>query len=190
MIFAPLLESLWFVAAAWVAAELLLIALWSWRRSRTWARAVWIGFAALPVLLAASSLVVTDRERIRAVCRDLADAVENSAPEVIERRLADDFESEGLDREAFIRRVRNALDRYKVWNVALHGLNVELLTDDAGKAEFRTTANVRGEGVVYEWFASRWRLGFARRGDGWLVTRVERLPDRGGSALRLDELFR
>ena len=43
-----LFESLWMLAAALAAVQFTLIAIWSWLRSRTAARAVCIGFAVIP----------------------------------------------------------------------------------------------------------------------------------------------
>ena len=176
MITKLLFESKWILAAAWVAAQFTLIAIWSWRRSRPWARTVWVGFIALPLLLVISSLVVTARERIITACEHLAASVEARDVAAIQRTLADDFEAEGLDRDAFIRRLERELTRYRVWDVTLRQFEVTFPREDVGVVEFHATARVRSADIVHEWVASRWKLTFHNRSSAWQLARIKAIP--------------
>jgi hypothetical protein len=164
------------LAVAWVAAQFVLIAIWSWRRSRLWARTVWVGFVALPVLFTLSLVVVTPRERIIAACEHLAASVEAGDVSAIDQMLADDFEVEGLDRDAFIERVEQTLTRYRVRDISLRQFGVTFPRKDVGVVEFHATAHVRSPELVHDWLASRWRLTFRRNGDTWRLTGIKSVP--------------
>ncbi len=161
---------------AWVAVQFVLIAIWSLRRSRPWARTVWVGLVVLPLLLTLSSVVVTARERIIAACEHLAASVEAGDLPAIEQMLADDFEVEGYDRDAFVERVEQTLTRYRVWDVNLRQFEVSFSRKDVGVVEFHATAHVRSPELVHDWFASRWRLTFHRKGDTWRLTGIRSIP--------------
>jgi hypothetical protein len=185
-----LFESLWMLAAVWVPLQFILIAVWSWRRSRPSARAVWVGFAALPMLMLVSSVVVTQREQIIALCEDLGGFVEDGDVDAIGKRLADACEVEDLDRDAFLSRVEDTLARYHIWDVGLGSFETTFSSDGACAVEFHATARVRSNDIPYEWFASRWRLNFRRIGDSWLVTKIKPVPTPQGNLPSLADLLR
>ena len=185
-----LFESFWMLAAVWVPLQFTLVAIWSWRRSQPLARTVWVGFAALPVLMLASSVVVTQREHIIAVCEELGGFVEDGDVDAIGQRLADACEVEDLDRAAFLSRVEDTLTRYHIWDVSLRSFETSFPTDGACVVEFHATARVRSSDIPYEWLASRWRLTFRRTGDSWLVTNIRPLATPQGNLPSLGDLLR
>lgn len=179
---------LWRPAIAWVGVQFVLIALWSWRRSGRCARAVWGGFAVLPLLLVVSSLLVTDRERIILLCEQLAEDVEAHDVAAIDRRLAEDFRIDGHDRTEFLDRLEGTLSRYRVWDVKLRSFQVSFPRPDVATATFHATARVRSEDLLYEWIAASWKLTFVRRGESWLVTGIAR--ERDHNPFQLGDLLR
>jgi len=185
-----LFESFWMLAAVWVPLQFTLVAIWSWRRSQPSARTVWVGFAALPVLMLASSVVVTQREQIIAVCEELGGFVEDGDVDAIGKRLAGNCQAENLDRAAFLSRVEDTLTRYHVWDVNLRSFETSFPTDGACVVEFHATARVRSNDLPYEWFSSRWRLTFRSIGDSWLVTKIKPLPTPQGNLPSLSDLLR
>ena len=169
-------ESLWLLAVVWFAVQFALVAVWSWRRTASTARVVWSGFAALPLLVALSASVVTPRERIVLLCKELGAFVDEGNVTAIGLRLTNDFALEDFDREAFLAHVERSLTEFHVDDPRLSGFGVELTEANHGTVEFHASARVRSPDLVYDWIASRWRLTVRRVGDEWRVSRIEALP--------------
>ncbi len=183
-----LFDGLWSPAIAWVFVQFILIGCWSWTRSRTHARVVWGGFAALPLLLVLSAAVVTDRERIVLLFEQLAEAVETRDVGAIARHLDEDFSVNRLDRQGFIEEVERLLARYKIWDAKLRRFEIRFPGPDRAEASFHATARVRSEELLYDWFAARWKSKLVRRGDVWLVTSIVRSRGSAGGPLQLGDL--
>lgn len=169
-------ERPWRLTVSWVAVQFLLICVWSWLRTPRTGQAALFGFAVFPVLLVASIFVVTDRERVIALCRELAHEVERGNAFAIEQHLADDFMAGNLARNGFADRLRVALERYRVDYPRLRRFNVSFPSDTTAKAEFEATARVRAPDAFHGQMMSRWRVGFRRHEDAWMVTSLEALP--------------
>ena len=176
MITRILFESLWLLAVVWVVVQFTLIAIWSRQRNRLWARTVWGGFAAGPLLLILSIVVVTSREQIIELCEDLARHVDKGDVAAIDPRLAADFEAGQLGRDEFVDRLERTLTRYRVDNPELRGFVVTFPAKDVGVAEFRASASVRSPELIYDRFTSRWRATCRRSNGEWKVTKLESLP--------------
>ena len=176
MITGILFENLWSLAIAWVMVQFILIAMWSRRRDRLSARIVWGGFAALPLLVILSIMVVTPREQIIRLCRDLAGYVDDGNVAAIEENLASDVDAGGLRRDEFTIRLERTLTYYRVDDPVLRGFEVTLPGADLGVAEFQASANIRSPELIHDWFTSRWRLTCRRSGGEWEVTKIESLP--------------
>ncbi len=159
-----------------VAIQLALIAIWSWRRSRVWARIVWIGLAAIPMLPLVSVLVVTPREQIVGLCHDLAALVDEGDAAAIGPHLAGGFEAGGLDRVEFLERVERTLARYHVEDVRLHRFSVSFPREEEGVAVFDSACRVRSADAFLDRLTARWRVTFGSRGALWKVTKIEALP--------------
>ncbi len=191
-----LLESLWLLAVVLVAVQFALIVVWSWLRSRAAARAVWIGFAAIPALLILSTVVETPRERIIQVCRELADAVETVTQRpagdigVIGQHLAGSFEANGLDRTEVLDRAKAVFERYTIHDPRLRNFEVTLPQQDMGTATFNASCRVESQEGYYGYLPTRWRLRFRLLGDTWKVTRAEPIPIPPLNLRGLDEVLR
>ena len=185
MISRILFESPWLLVITWVAVQFILIAVWSWQRSKAAGRIVWVGFAAAPLLLITSVLVVTPREQIINLTRTLAGHVDDPNLRAIKLLLADDFHAGDFDRDTFLDRLEPALTKYRIDDPRLRWFQVSFPESDVGVVEFHATAHVRSPEVLYDWIASRWRLTFRREGEQWLLTEVESLPT---PPLNLDNL--
>jgi len=159
-----------------IAIQLVLIAVWSWRRSSVWSRVVWAGFVAFPALLVLSVVVVTPRERIVGLCRELTRLVEGGNVAAIGGHLADDFEAAGLDRDDFLERVTEALTNYRVTDARLSRFEVKFPQERVGIAEFQAVCWVRSADKYQDRLLSRWRLTFRGQGRDWKVRGIEALP--------------
>jgi hypothetical protein len=171
-----LFERPWRLAVSWVGLQFLLICLWSWQRTPRIRHAVLFGFAVFPVLLAASILVVTDRERVITLCRELALEVERGDAFAIEQHLADDFLAGDLDRDRFADRLQTALERYRVDYPRLRRFDVSFPSETTAIAEFEATARVRSPNTFYGQMLSKWRISFRRHHKDWLITSLEAIP--------------
>ena len=176
MISKLLFESFWQLLILLVAVQFGFIAVWSWRRTRLWTRTVWIGFATMPVLLLLSIIVVTPREEVIGICRDLAAAVELGDPGAIGKHLAEDFEAAEFSRFEFLDRVEQSLTRYDVDQARLRNFEVSFPRRNEAVAVFNAACRVRCVDAFFDRLASRWRLTFRDDGRTWRVTKVEALP--------------
>lgn len=154
----------------------MLIAWWSWRRSPAAAKAVWIGFVCIPVLLILSSVVKTRRERIIEAVVDMARCVETEDVFGIERRLAPDFEAGPYDRAAFVARLEAAFQRANIYSPTVRGFEIEFPREDRALAVFQSGCRIEASVASLGWLPLRWRLTFERRQDDWLVNKIETVP--------------
>lgn len=171
-----LLESPFLLLAVLVAIQFGLICVWSWRRSPLWRRIVWSGFAAIPTLLLISVLVITTRERIIELCRDLATMAEHGDIARIGRHLADDLEIAGLNRDEFLDRVRQRLSSYRVKDARLRRFEVTRPGEGGVQAVFDAVCSIESADAFLRQMVSRWRVTFRRSGARWEIVDVEALP--------------
>ena len=176
MISKLLFESPWMVLVLLVVIQFGLTAIWSRRRSRLWARIVWTGLGAIPLLPLVSILVVTSREQIVGLCHDLAAMVDEGDAAAIGLHLAGDFEAAGLDRMEFLERVERTLARYGVDNARLHRFNVAFPRKKEGVAVFDSTCRIRSVDAFLDRLTARWRVTFRSHDGPWQVTKIEALP--------------
>lgn len=159
----------------WVAMQFILICIWSARRDRTAARLVWSGFAAIALLQTAALLIDTPAERIVALCRAMAKAVDEGEITTLARHLHSDFTAGGLDKEEFVSAVSSALTRYRVDNPRLRRFAVEFPAEGEARATFNASSRVR-TARSYGHIPSRWRAHFRDYQGTWQLTRLESLP--------------
>lgn len=153
--------------------EFVLVWFWSRRRSAATARGVWIGAATSVALVAMSIAVMTPRERIAAVCRELGRAVDEGDMDAVSVRIASDFSAEELDREELLSRVTLALTRVRVDRVRLRRMEIGVLDEKRAAATFDASCNVRTADGFVGVLPSRWRLSFRLEREEWVVTRIE-----------------
>jgi len=171
-----LLERPWRLSLTLVALQFLLICLWSWRRTTPTRRAVWIGFAAMPVLIVFSASITTTRERIILLCHDLARYVEEGNAAAILARLADDFNVDGLTLGEFEPRLMGALKRYRIDRPSLSRFDVALDGSNHATAVFDAACYVRFDDAIADRVHTRWFVLLRRTRDRWLVTGVKLIP--------------
>ena len=159
-----------------VICQFALISLWSWRRTTACARAVWIGFALVPLLLVVCHLVMTQRERVIVLCNALAEDVDDGDVPAIGRRLTSDFSAADLDREAFLARLIQALTRRQVDRPRLRGFEIAFPAPGQAIATFDASCEVRSAEAFAGRLPSRWRLTCRERAGEWLVAEIEALP--------------
>ncbi len=176
MISRLLFESPWLLLIILALIQIGILTIWWWRRDGSWTRAVWVGFAALPTLLALSLVVVTPTERIVHLCRELASMVDSGDVTGIGRHVADDFEAADFGKSEFLQRAGNTLKRFQVDNARLRAFEVEFPAHDQGLAVFNAVCRIRSTDFVTDWMLSRWRVTFRYNGTAWKVTRIEALP--------------
>ena len=180
----------WFLLIVLLVVAFASIALWSRRRSRLWARLVWVSLAAVPVVPLVSYLVVTDRERIVSLCRDMAEAVEAGDMPAIRRKLASDFEARDLNGAEFIERLEQTLTLHHVIDPALRNFEVTFPVDNQGAVTFNATCRVQSAEGYFDRLPSRWRLTLRKTGHTWEVTTIETIPVPPLNARDLRELLR
>ena len=183
-----LLTRPWSLLIVLVAIEFVLLEVWWWRRDRWSVRLVWIGLAAIPVLSALSYLVVTPRERIIALCHELAVAVESGEMLTIRRHLAGDFEAADLSASEFLDRVEQTLTRYDVIEPRLGDFEVTFPGDGVGVVTFHVTCRI--DSGSFDRLPTRWRVTLRRSNDLWVFTTVETIPVPPLNARNLRELLR
>lgn len=176
------LENAGYLLAVLLAIQCAGVLLWSWRRTRLAARAVMVGFALFPALVLLNALIITPRERIIHLCRDLANMVDDGDVAAIDSCLAETFRAGKADRSRFLDRLRSRLTDYRVDDPRLRDFEVTFPQPDRAVAVFGARCRVRSSAkriaadAFLERLRSRWRLTFRRTAERWLVIGVEALP--------------
>lgn len=170
-----ILESRILLLLAWAPLQIAAIAFWSFQRTTLAKRIVWSGFAALPLLMVVSTIVVTQREEVINLCRRLARAVEQADVAAIAHHIAPDFAAAGYDRDAFLDRLDQRLHQVRVQRPRLSSFDVTA-ADGATIVTFTAAAGVRAPDVPYQYLLTRWRIHLRRAPDTWHITRLEPVP--------------
>jgi hypothetical protein len=171
-----LFEKVWRLILLLAVVVLASFVVWSRKRTRTWARIVWCGLAAIPVLGMLSVLVSTPRERIIGLCRELAVLVDVGDVQSIGAYLADDFTAAGLDREEFLARVEQRITHDHVDHARLRRFDVGFSRNDQALVVFDAVCSIRSADAYRDHVLSRWRLTFKGRNGVWRVSKIEALP--------------
>lgn len=187
---ALLLEHPVVLALCWLVMEIVLLAVWSSRRTRATRNAALIGLAALPVLEAVNFLVVTPREQVITICHDMADAVERNDMDALARHVDAEFSAVDLDRHGFLEAVSNTLSHFRVEEPYLHQFDVTISKGDTAVAEFNASCYVVAQGVRQQRLLSRWRVMMRRRGDAWRMITVDALPTAMSPIRNLRDVLR
>ena len=169
-------EQWWLLCGLLVVVELVCFAVWTRSRTRLAARVTWISLAAVVLLPLLSHLVVTRRERIERLCRDMAHMVDVGDMIALGAMLSGDFEVAGLDSEAFLERTAKALTRYRIDNPSLSGIRVTFPQSGQAVAVFNVVCAVRSAENYLDRLFSRWRLTLVEVESGWQVVTIEAVP--------------
>lgn len=160
-------------ALAAVLGVALFVLLVHWRRSRR-GRPLLIGLGLAVVLLVLQALVVTQREHASRILAQIEADIVRAQTDALAESLAPDFDADGRDRDAFLARVRQWMQRVDVrWLDRLH-LRIEQRAAD----RFVVSASYRAE-VMFDQIGgasrSRWALTFTRTADGWKIVDIQPL---------------
>lgn len=176
-----LLESPLKLLAGAILVEAVLATCWWFRPGRTTSWLVVGGPLLATVLLIVQHLVVTDRERIGQILDALALAVDCEDVDAIADALDEDYEAEGMDKEAFLARVESAFERAEIDEVKI--LNTKITVEgDAASVNLRAHCRIRASDWPYDYFPSAWLLRFVRRDDDWQVQHIRQTKYEGGLA--------
>ncbi len=173
--------------------ELVLLGIWSRRRTPVAGRIAAGGLVVGPLMLMVQAVVETDAERIEDVCRSMALAVEDGDVTSIARHLSGEMRIEtGVrtwDAAELLDRVRR---RLALWDVEEGKLSkFETLVDgDRAEVEFQARCRLVTPEMIVPNHVSRWRLEFRREGDRWKIDDVRPLPTRWMPHESLDGLLR
>jgi hypothetical protein len=153
------------------------VVLWVWARWRTrrTRNAVFAGLVLSIVLLVVQTVVVTDRERIIALCNSLAAAVENGKIAAVAEHLAPDFRSDGVDRDRLLADLTRLLTRVHVEETQLSNFRVSF-ADGQAHAEFDAACRVMAGGYVEGGVGTSWRLTLRQTNETWQVLAIELVP--------------
>lgn len=182
------LESVPALLVTVVAIQFLLVCIWSWSRRPAAARMVWFGFAAIPVLLVISKLVVTSREQIAGVCDEIANRVELADVDGVGRYLDANLSAADFDREQLLHELERVLRTYRVSNATISGLEL-VAVQPAHVVEFAASCDLASRDGDLGRLPTRWRVTFRRAPDRWTITSIETLPVPPLNAKNLRQLL-
>ncbi len=178
-----LLESVVLLSIVETLALAVVVAVDRRRQSTGSRRTVWLALVVCVALLIVQHLVHTDRERIRAVVVQIADAIDAGDVAGVGDHLDDTFQDAGMDKPAWLADLRQKLQRWRIDEAKVGGFAIEV-DQDSAQAWFRATCDWRTDQQSQSGVYSTWRLGFVRRDDGWKLSRV--LEAKFGPAGMLD----
>ncbi len=164
----------------------LLICLILWRRRRTdgTRRALVIALGVSIVLMILQGLITTDREQVRQIIDQLADAVAQKDMVVISAYIDPAYALDGRDRDQVLSRIDASLRRADVDAPYLY--NVKVTTDHGrGQASLTAISYVILDGTSRGQIVSAWQLEFVERPDGWRVTGIDPVKIQGQNVASL-----
>jgi len=177
------------------AVQLVLVAVWSRRRTVRARKAVWIGFVLFPLLIVMQALVVTDRERLIAACHELAYAYRDGDLIAMRRLVSETFESdprrgqEPWSKDDLLDWLEHELTVYRVEEPRLRQFQTEVNGDEA-VVRFAASCRVVSPDQLINRVVSNWELEFGRRDGQWLLENVRPRPSPLFPFARLHDLPR
>lgn len=183
-------ERPWLVGLVLAVVVVVMARRWAVVGTRAAARDAWVTLGLAIGLLVLNVAIVTPRERITAICHELAAAAEAGDVQVIRGYVADSFTAAGVDRAAFMDQVESTLTRYHLEEAKVWSLDVVIGPSDTATAEFFGGARVIAADAFLDQVFARWRLTFVRTAAGWRVSRVEVLPTPLSPIRSLDQVLR
>ena len=184
------LENLWLLAFVLVAAELVLICVWYWRRTALWVRLAWSEPILGLLLLIVSWGVVTEREAVAKCCGDLVSWVEAEDIASIASVLAPIFEAEGMDREEFAAWVGRGLAKFDFAQARIGGLEIRFPNKDRCLCSFRVGCRVELAASGSTWIRTSWNITWTKSGDRWRLVGVTPVPIAPLQLQSLHQVFR
>jgi len=142
-----------------------------------------IALIAGAMVFAVSTLIVTDREQIRANCAEIAKAVNSRNMLIVERFLDKDFAGQGRypTRDKAIDRLARDLEEHRVTGVELRILNLNARDQ---LATMLVRSDVTSDTIPV--MRLNWRVIWIKRPTGWLVYKTKG-PVTGPAAAESEE---
>jgi len=159
-----LFEHFWLLLVLCVVTWAILAAIYTQRRTVVWQRTVVISLVAFALLLTMNGLVTTDREGIRQCIDQLVGACENADMAAFRNLVADDFDSDGMNKEAI---VLAANDTFKLYRIQLLAMSRSQITPPAAELTAFTKIFSRSSNDELVPTKSTWELTFAKTPTGW-----------------------
>jgi len=142
------------------------------------------------LLLVIQKIVVTQREQILLALGSFVSAIEREDTSAIEDALAQDYATEGMDREEFTKYLASLLELLDIRDTRFMRRDLDMGDDSAVMTlTARATVSVRGQIGQFQW--GSWRIAWLREAGDWRVVSVrplslngqpvETLPTLGGS---------
>lgn len=164
------------LAVGWGLLIFVLAVCWARLRTKASGRFVLVAVLMAPMLLAVSTFVVTPREQIQALCRSLAQHVEANRPDALAGFLADDFQSDELDRDRLIQLLSSSLTRYQVRHSRVDADDVTIEPDGSWTVEVAASCEVSGGSEFAGRLPTRWRLTLRHGADGLRIVEAKPIP--------------
>ncbi|MCP4248972.1 MAG: nuclear transport factor 2 family protein [bacterium] len=160
-------------------ALFLLLVYWARRRTQAARRILAVGFAVAALLVVVQALVVTDRERLVQVSRDLADACRRADLEAFAAYVSPGFQSDPgagtWDREALVGNLERILHRYQIEELSLRSFEFDL-DESPAVVRFAATCRIITTEQIIGHIFSRWELHFEPGPQGWRVVNIRPIP--------------
>ena len=170
-----LFESPYSLIPILVGLEIVLLHFWSRRRTPLTGWTAVGGLIAIPLLVAVQILVVTDRERIIRICRELAKATAQADTTALGRHIAANF---AINSPGRVSNKAGLLDEFErilsKWDVEEERLSAFDVAVDGhtARATFHATCRLISNDLMIPRHVSKWKLEFAKLDTVWLVTHI------------------
>lgn len=159
-----------------VGVELVLLGIWSRRRTPLTGRMALGGLIAIPLLVAAQFLVVTEQERIIRLCRELAKAVGQADIAAIGPHISEDFQvrcgDRLLEKSELLDEVERVLAKWDVEEERLGAFEI-VVHGEAATSAFQATCRLISNDLEVPRHVSRWRIKLAKTDAAWQVTHIQ-----------------
>lgn len=166
MLYALLFENLWLLSILVLLAVLVALVVHRRHAAPSTRKGLRIVLSAGVALVLTNWLVVTDAEKIIAAVQRMAQAVDQGNIPALAAEIAPRFEDRGLDKEQFVARINQELQRTRVDEPRLSAWKTEI-GPDAATVSFRCFCDIRQGGEFQSNALTRWKMEFARDGQSW-----------------------
>ncbi len=171
-----LLENPYALIPILFVCQLVLVTIWSRRRTRAAGRDAVAGLVVGALLIVVQAVVETDVERIESVCQAMALAVEEGVLDTLARHVSSDvaIEANGRvwDKAELLEQIGRGLDRWGVEELRLSQFEIEV-DGDGAHASFQVRCRLIAPEMIVPNHVSRWRLQFAREDESWKVRDIQ-----------------
>ncbi|MBT3200110.1 MAG: hypothetical protein HN350_09355 [Phycisphaerales bacterium] len=139
------------------------------QRTRKSARTLLFALASAAVVFAISTLVVTDREQIRAAVDEIGLAINSDNVQAVERFIDDDFSATSpySTRAKAIHWIKRNIKQYEITNVTLKILSLDITND---QAEMQIISDVNTKTIPLMRFP--WDVKWTKRSGQWRILNV------------------